>query len=457
IIRRTKFLLRKAEERAHIVEGLLKALDVIDDVIELIRGSANRTEARQGLMREFDFSQRQAEAILAMQLGQLTRLSRDELEKEMKQLQEAIADYKDILASEARQSDIIKKELRQLARELGDERRTRILDEEAQDIDIEDLIDQEDVAITVTRDGYIKRLPVDTYRPQGRGGRGIMALTKKEEDTVKDLFVASTHHHLLCFTNLGMVYRIKAYQVPMATRQARGTPIQNIVPLGDGERVTEIIPVPNFDQGGYLFMVTLNGVVKKVELEQFDTPLRARGLRALTLDEGDELSWVLWTDGKRDILLVTSTGKANRFDEDEVRAMGRTARGVRTMRLDKGARLVAALSVAKKDPRELLVVSERGLGKRTPLAEYPRKGRTASGVLTMRVTERTGPVVGAEIVDADDEIMCITAQGVLLRCKVDDIRVTGRAAQGVKVVRPGEGDKVSAVAKVVRYASEQGE
>ncbi len=457
VVRRARFLLRKAEERAHIVEGLLRALDVIDQIIELIRGSANRTEARQGLIREFSFSERQAEAILAMQLGQLTRLSREELEREMAQLQEAIADYKDILGSEERQSQVIKKELRQLARELGDERRTRLLDDEAQDIDVEDLIDQEDVAITVTRDGYIKRLPVDTYRPQGRGGRGVMALTKKEEDTVMDLFVASTHHHLLCFTNQGMVYRIKAYQVPMASRQARGMPIQNIVPLTDGEEVTEIIAVPSFDVGGYLFMVTTNGVVKKVALEAFDTPLRSKGIRAVNLDEGDELEWVLWTDGTRDILLVTSSGICNRFDENQVRAMGRGARGVRTMSLDEGRHLVAAVSVARKDKRELLVVSERGLGKRTPLSEYSPKGRRAKGVITMKVTDRTGAVIGAAIVDDQDEIMCITVQGVLLRCKVAAIRLTGRSAQGVMIVRPGEEDAVGAVTKIVQYASEEPE
>lgn len=454
IIRRTQYLLRKAEERAHIVEGLLKALDTIDEIIELIRGSANRTEARKGLMRQFEFTERQAEAILNMQLGQLTRLSREELEREMRQLQEAIAEYKEILGSEEKQSQVIKRELRQVARELGDERRTRLIEEEAADIAIEDLIDQEDVAITVTRDGYIKRMPVDTYRPQGRGGRGVMALTKKEEDTVRDLFVASTHHHLLCFTNLGTVYRIKAYEVPMASRQARGTPIQNIVPLVEGERVTEIIPVPSFDMGGYLFMVTAKGVVKKVALEEFDTPLRAKGIRAIALEKGDELRWVLWTDGTKDILLVTSAGKANRFDEEEVRAMGRAARGVLTMALKRDERLVAALGVDKNDSRDLLVVSEKGLGKRTPLAEYPRKGRRAHGVITMKITERTGQVVGAEAVDEDDEIMCITAQGVLLRCRVADIRVTGRSAQGVKIVRPAEGDRVSAVAKIVRYASD---
>lgn len=452
IVRRTKYLLKQAEERAHIVEGLLKALDVIDRVIDLIRKSANRTEARQGLMHTFGFSERQAEAILSMQLGQLTRLSREELEREMKQLRAAIQEYNEILGSEERQSEVIKKELRQLARDLGDERRTRILEEEATDISIEDLIDQEDVAITVTRDGYIKRMPVDTYRPQGRGGRGVLALTKKEEDSVQELFVASTHHHLLCFTNTGQVYRIKAYQVPMASRTARGTPVQNIVPLEEGETITEFIAVPSFDMGGYLFMVTGHGVLKKVPLEEFDTPLKSKGIRAITLDAGDQLRWVLWTDGTRDVVLITSRGKANRFDEEDVRPMGRAARGVQSMSLAKGERLVAAISVRKDDKRDLLVVSEKGLGKRTPLKEYPRKSRRAHGVITMRVTDRTGPVVGAAVVEPDDEIMCITAQGVLLRCRVGSIRQTGRAASGVRVVRPDDNDRVIAVAKIVRYA-----
>lgn len=452
VVRRTKYLLKQAEDRAHIVEGLLKALDAIDEVIDLIRKSANRTEARQGLMRGFGFSERQAEAILVMQLGQLTRLSREELEREMKQLRASIKEYNEILGSEERQSEVIKRELRQIARDLGDQRRTRIVEEEATDISIEDLIDQEDVAITVTRDGYIKRMPVDTYRPQGRGGRGVMALTKKEEDTVQELFVASTHHFLLCFTNAGQVYRIKAYQVPMASRTARGTPVQNIVPLEEGETITEYIAVPSFDMGGYLFMVTAQGVLKKVPLEEFDTPLKSRGIRAIVLQEGDQLRWVLWTDGTRDVVLITSRGKANRFDEEDVRPMGRAARGVQSMTLAKDERLVAALSVRKDDKRDLLVVSEKGLGKRTPLREYPRKGRRAHGVITMRVTDKTGPVVGAAVVEPEDEIMCITAQGVLLRCGVGSIRQTGRAASGVRVVRPDDNDRVIAVAKIVRYA-----
>ncbi len=452
VTRRTQYLLRKAEERAHIVEGLLKALGSIDDIIQLIRRSKDRNEAKQGLMRKFDFSEAQAEAILNMQLAQLTRLSRDQLKKELQDLKAAMKEYREILGSDKKLREVIKKELREVARQLGDERRTKLIEEEAKDISIEELIDQEDVAITITHDGYIKRMPLDTYRVQGRGGRGVLALTKKEEDTVKDIFVASTHHHLLCFTNLGNVYRLRAYEVPMASRTARGTPIQNVVPLLDGERVTEIIPVPSFEMGGYLFMVTRRGYVKKVPLEEFDTPLRSRGIRAISLEEGDQLQWVIWTDGKKDILQVTRLGKANRFDEAEVRPMGRAARGVQSISLKDDDGLVAAVAVEKNDKRDLLVVSEKGLGKRTPLSEYPRKGRRAQGVITMRVTDRTGPVVGAEVVDEEDEILCITAQGVALRCPVRDIRVTGRAAQGVRVVRPDEGDRVTAVAKVVRYA-----
>jgi DNA gyrase subunit A len=452
VVRRSRYLLARAEDRAHVVTGLLKAIDVIDAVIELIRKSPHRAAAREALQAQFGFSERQAEAILAMQLGQLTRLSREELREELKQLQTDIAEYQAILGSEAKQAEVIKEELRQLAQELGDERRTRIIEEEAADISVEDLIAQEDVAITITRDGYIKRLPVDTYGIQGRGGRGVLALTKKEEDTVKDLFVATTHHYLLCFTNAGTVYRLKAYEVPMASRTARGTPIQNLLPLEEGERVTAIIPVPGFGGGGYLFMVTRQGYVKKVPLEEFDTPLRSKGIRAITLEEGDELAWVLFTDGQQDIVLVTSAGKANRFDEAEVRGMGRAARGVRTLEVSGQERLAAALTVAKDDSRALLVVGELGLGKRTPLSEYPRKSRRAHGVLTMRITERSGPVVGAEVVDEADEIMCITAQGLLLRCRAASIRRTGRAATGVRIVRLAENDRVTAVAKVVRQS-----
>ncbi len=452
VTRRTQYLLDQAEARAHIVEGLLRALDIIDEIIALIRASANRSEAREGLVSEFQFTQVQADAILDMRLSQLTRLSREDLQSEMEKLQAAIAEYKKILGSEEEKSKVIKKELRALARTHGDERRTRIIPGEADDIAMEDLIATEDMAITITRDGYIKRMPVDTYRLQKRGGHGIVALTKKEEDNVQDIFVATTHHLILLFTDTGKVYRARAYEAPMASRQARGTPITNIVPLEDHEKITAWIPVHSYDQGGYLFMVTQRGYVKKTPLKEFDTVYRAIGLNALTLTKGDELRWVLWTDGSKDILLATKLGKAVRFHEDQVRSVGRTARGVQGIKLTKQDELVSAVAVGRDDERDLLVVSEKGLGKRTPLTEYRAKSRNIQGVKTLEITERNGPVVGVQVVEDEDEVMCITSSGVLIRMPVAHIRRTGRSAQGVKMVTPDEGAVVSAVAKVVREA-----
>jgi DNA gyrase subunit A len=450
ITRRTRFLLKQAEDRAHIVEGLLKAIDAIDAIVALIRASRNRGEAREGLMSKFGFSERQANAILDMQLGQLTRLSHDELASELKDLKERIAEYKAILGSEDRKSEIIKQELREVKRRLGDERRTVIIPGEADDISVEDLIAQEDMCVTITRDGYIKRLPVSTYRTQRRGGRGILALSKKEEDSIQDIFVATTHHLILFFTDQGRIYRLKAYEIPMSSRQAKGTPIINLLALEPQERVTAWIPVESFDKGGFLFMVTLGGYLKKTALEAYDTPLKTKGIQAIGLEEGDRLHWVLWTDGKQDIVCATRDGKAIRFAEETVRATGRSARGVRGPKLQKGDRLVSAEAVDPKDKRDLLVVCEKGLGKRTALGEYRQIGRTSQGILTVAVTDRTGRVVGVNVVDDDDEIMCITANGIAIRMAVNKIRQTGRVAQGVRVVNLGEGDSVRAVAKVIR-------
>ena len=454
ITRRARYLLAQAEARAHIVEGLLRALDSIDEIIKLIRASANRTEARAGLMSEFDFSERQTDAILDMRLSQLTRLSRDDLQAEMDKLTAAIAEYKKLLGSEAEKSKLIKRELKALAKTRGDERRTRIITSEAEDIDTEDLIATEDMTVTITRDGYIKRMPVDTYRVQQRGGKGVLALTKKEEDNVQDLFVATTHHLILFFTDTGQIYRAKAYQAPAASRQARGTPLTNIVPLVDGEKITAWLPLTGYDQGGYLFMVTKAGYVKKTSLDEYDTNLRSKGIIAIHLNKGDELRWVLWTDGDKDIMLTTKLGKAVRFDEAAVRPTGRSARGMQGIKLRKGDELVDAVAVDKKDDRDLLVISEKGLGKRTPLEEYRAKGRNIQGVNTLTITQKNGPVVGVQVVEDDDEIMCITSAGVLIRMPVTNIRRTGRAAQGVKIVTPSEGAKVCAMAKVVRSAAD---
>lgn len=454
VTRRTNFLLQKARARQHIVAGLLKAINVIDEVIALVRASENRAAARKALMETFEFSELQAEAILSMQLGQLTRLSRIDLEKEAKQLEENIADYEGILASDARKYEIIKQELRQLTQELGDERRTKIIYEEAEELSPEDLIAREDMAITITRDGYIKRMPLDTYRVQNRGGRGVVALTKKEEDSVKDIFVASTHHLILVFTNKGRVYQLRAFQVPMASRTARGIPIVNLVPLESGERVTALVPVRDFQQGGYLVMLTRQGIIKKTALKEFDTNLKAKGLIAINLKDGDRLEWVTWTDGTRDIMVVTKMGKALRFPESSVRPTGRAACGVKAIALKKNDELVGTETIRKDDDRDLLVVSEKGLGKRTPLCEYRCQGRATQGVMTLKITSRNGAVAGVCVVDEEDEVLCMTSAGVLIRVPVKSIRSTGRHAQGVKVVTPDEGTVVQAIAKVVKSAQE---
>jgi DNA gyrase subunit A len=454
ITRRTEFLLAKAQAREHIVAGLLRAINVIDEIIAIVRASDNRGAARQALMETFEFSELQAEAILSMQLGQLTRLSRIDLEKEAGQLANDIAEYQGILASEERKLQVIKEELRQLAKDLGDERRTKIIAGEAEDISTEDLIAREDMAITITRDGYIKRMPLDTYRLQNRGGRGVVALSKKEEDSVRDIFVATTHHLIFVFTNQGRVYRLRAYQVPMASRTSRGTPIINLVPLESGEQVTAWVPVRDFAQGGYLVMVTRQGMIKKTALKEYDTNLKAKGLIAVNLKPNDRLEWVMWTDGTRDIILATKMGKALRFAEKCVRPMGRAAAGVHAIKLQKNDELVATESIRHDDERDLLVVAERGLGKRTPLAEYRCQGRATQGVMTLKITSRNGAVVGVCVVDDDDEVMCISSGGVLIRVPVKGIRRTGRNAQGVKVVTPDEGTVVRALAKVVKTAQE---
>ncbi|MFO7946577.1 MAG: DNA gyrase subunit A [Armatimonadota bacterium] len=455
VTRRTQFLLNKAEARQHIVEGLLKALDVLDEVIALIRASDSRSDARDGLQDEFGFTQRQAESILAMQLGQLTRLSRIDLEKEMKALTEEIDGYRLILSSEEEKDKVIKKELRRVKKEHGDDRRTRVIPEEANEIEMEDLIAMEDMAVTVTRDGYIKRMPLDTYRVQRRGGRGILALTKKEEDQVDDLFVCTTHHLLLFFTDQGRVYRTKAYQIPLASRTSRGSAIVNVVPLEHDENITAWLAVKNYDQGGYLVMVTEEAMVKKTELKEYDTPLRNKGLIAINLNEGDRLKWVMWTDGSKDILLATRNGKALRFDEEDVRPMSRNTTGVNAIKLVGHDELVSVTIVDKGDERDLLTVSENGLGKRTALDEYRTQGRYTQGVKTLNVTEKTGSVVGVVVVDNEDEIMCITSEGVLIRVPVENIRRTGRSAQGVKIVRLDNDNTVRAVTKVVKHAAAQ--
>lgn len=452
VTRRTRFELRAAEARAHLLQGLLVALDHIDAVIALIRASANRTEARERLQQEFQLSDKQAQAIVEMALGTLTGLERQKIENEHREVRATIAHLQGLLADPRRILQLIKEEERQLARRYGDERRTVIRPEEADDIRIQDLIAEEEMAITLTRDGYAKRLPLDTYRVQQRGGKGILALTKKEEDVTEHLFVATTHHYILFFTDRGRVYRLRAYEVPQASRTARGTPIINLIQIEPGEQVTAIIPVPDLDRAqGYLFFATQYGIVKRTSLDEFRNIHRG-GLLAMNIPDNDALRWVRWTDGSQEIILATRDGMSIRFHETEVRPMGRVATGVRGIRLRRNDEVVASQIVDAR--RHALVVSQGGYGKRTPFDEYRGQARGGIGIITYKVTAKTGYVVGLEVVDDRDELMLLTEQGVLIRIPVAPIRETGRSAQGVKLIDLAEGDRVKAVSKVIRRDEE---
>jgi DNA gyrase subunit A len=453
ILRRTRFLLAKAEERAHILEGFLRALDMLDAIIELIRGSESPAVAKERLQESpFDFSEKQAQAILDLTLSRLTQLERQKIQDEYEAIIKEIAYLREILENPRRVYELIQDDLVDIKKRHGDPRRTEIKAVEADDIDIADLIKEEDMVVTMTRDGYIKRLPVATYRVQNRGGKGVIGLNKKEEDDVSNLFVASTHSILLFFTDAGRIYRLRAFEVPLAKREARGTAVVNLVPIERGEKVTATVSVDSFDQGGYLVMVTRKGVVKKTALEEYDTPLKARGIIAMNIQEGDSLRWVLWTGGEDEILLCTKDGQSIRFSEDDVRSMGRSAGGVRGIKLRKGDEVVGCTVV---DPElDLLVVTEHGYGKRTPLEEYRVQTRGGVGIKTLNVTDKNGPVVGCEVVDDDDQLMLLTSAGQLIRMPTKNIRVTGRSAQGVILVRCKETDKVVGVEKVLRAQEE---
>jgi DNA gyrase subunit A len=453
ILRRTRFLLAKAEERAHILEGFLRALDMLDAIIELIRGSESPAVAKERLQESpFDFSEKQAQAILDLTLSRLTQLERQKIQDEYEAIIKEIAYLREILENSRRVYELIQDDLVDIKKRHGDPRRTEIKAVEADDIDIADLIKEEDMVVTMTRDGYIKRLPVATYRVQNRGGKGVIGLNKKEEDDVSNLFVASTHSILLFFTDAGRIYRLRAFEVPLAKREARGTAVVNLVPIERGEKVTATVSVDSFDQGGYLVMVTRKGVVKKTALEEYDTPLKARGIIAMNIQEGDSLRWVLWTGGEDEILLCTKDGQSIRFSEDDVRSMGRSAGGVRGIKLRKGDEVVGCTVV---DPElDLLVVTEHGYGKRTPLEEYRVQTRGGVGIKTLNVTDKNGPVVGCEVVDDDDQLMLLTSAGQLIRMPTKNIRVTGRSAQGVILVRCKETDKVVGVEKVLRAQEE---
>lgn len=444
ITKRTQYDLTQAENRAHILEGLLVALDNIDPVVQLIKKSKSAEDARSSLMEDYRLSEKQAQAILDMTLRRLTGLEQEKLRNEHKDLLVTIKELKEILASERKVLDIIKKELAELKEEFGDDRRTQLLETEAESIEEEALIKPEDMVITITHAGYVKRLPLDTYKQQRRGGRGIIAAETREDDFVERLFVANTHDYLLCFTNKGKVHWLKVYQLPEAGRYAKGSAIVNLLQLAKDEYVSAFIPVKQFDPSYFLFMVTAKGTVKKTSLEDFSKPRRG-GIIAVNLSEGDELKAVMMTDGKQNIIVATEKGMAVKFSEEDVRPMGRTATGVIGIRL-RDDRVVGG--VIADDNATLLTVTEKGFGKRTKIDEYRLTARGGVGVTNMKITEKNGKVVGIQSVTDDDELMLISQSGVLIRIPAKGISVIGRSTQGVRVMKIAEDDRVIGVAKI---------
>lgn len=454
VTRRTQYDLRKAEERAHILEGLRIALNNLDAVIKLIRASSTTEEARIGLMETFSLSKHQAQAILDMRLQKLTGLEREKLEEEYLELIKKIAYYKEILGNERLIYQIVKDELLTIRAKYGDDRRTQIVNNE-DDFCVEDLIAQEDMAVTLTHNGYIKRLPVTTYRVQRRGGRGVTAMSTKGDDFVEHVFVASTHDYLCCFTNRGRMYQRKVFEIPEAGRQARGTAMINLLAVEPGELVTAVIPVKDFSAGQYLFMATRRGYVKKSPLEAFSNA-RKGGLIAVSLEEADELIDVRLTDGKHEVALVTYHGLAIRFSEQSVRAMGRATRGVRGISLKKDDKVIALEVVSPEQEREaeVLVVTEHGFGKRTPFSEYRAQKRGGKGIYTIRVLDKNGPVVGVKMTRPGDEVMIITARGIVIRQDVTKISQQGRHTQGVTLIRLDKEDRVVSIARVMTEENE---
>ena len=444
IVRRTKFDLDKAEARAHILEGLKIAIDNLDEVIKTIRSSKNEALAKERLIEKFSFTEKQAQAIVDMRLGRLTALEREKIENEYKELLEKIKYYKDVLANEFMVLNIIKDELNEIRNKYADERRTKIIEDETE-IDIEDLIEEEESVITLTHFGYIKRIPADTYKSQRRGGKGIIGLSTREEDFVENLFVTSTHNFILFFTNKGKVYRLKAYEIPESGRQARGTAIVNLLQLDQDERVQTVIPVAEYKEDLYLVLATKNGIIKKSRLMEYAN-IRKGGLAAVTLRENDELIDVRLTDGKKDIILVTKNGMSIRFNETDARPLGRVSQGVRGIKLSEGDEVIGMGAFIENT--SLLVVTENGFGKRTKLSEYKVQTRGGKGVLTYRVTEKTGKLVGTKLVCEDDDIMLISSDGTIIRIRAQDISLLGRATQGVTLMRMDSDIHLVSVARI---------
>ncbi|HYY33624.1 MAG TPA: DNA gyrase subunit A [Gaiellaceae bacterium] len=452
VTRRSKYELRKAEERAHILDGYLTALDNLDAVIALIRASADTDVARAGLMEQFELSEIQAQAILDLRLARLTGLARKEIEEEFADLQERIGELRAILGDPARIDALIREELLELKQLYGknDDRRTEIVAAEG-DLELEDLIAEEDMVIAITRSGYVKRLPVTTYREQRRGGIGVMGMDLKDEDYIEHLVVASTHDYLLFFTSVGKVYRLKVHELPLGSRQSKGRALINLLPLAQGESVRTLIATRNFEEAEYLVLATKNGIVKKTRFAEYNTPLKADGIIAIKLRGEDELVGVIHSSGEDDVLMVSYKGQAMRFSEKDARPMGRATSGVVGMRLRKDDEVIA-VSLAKDDS-DLLVVTENGFGKRTPISQYPVKGRGGLGVKTVQLTEARGQLAGALVVRDGYQVMLMSTGGTVIRIPVEEVKRLGRATQGVIVMRLREGEYVSTLAPVIEQAN----
>ena len=453
IKRRTNFELKKAQERAHLLEGYKIVIDNVDEVIRIIRASKSIPDSKAALIERFGLDDVQATAIVQMQLGRLSGLEREKIENEYDELIAKIAEYEDILSHENRILEIVREDLINIKEKYGDARRTEIA-MNFNDLDIEDLIEEEDCIVTVTHNGYTKRLPVDTYKSQHRGGRGITGMTTREEDFVEHMFTTSTHHNILFFTTRGVVYRLKGYQIPEATRQAKGTAIVNILPLEAGEKISAMIPIKEFEKGSYLTFVTKYGLIKKTDLLDY-ARIRQNGLRAIELVEGDELISVSLTDGTEDIMLATHNGLAIRFNEKDVRAMGRTTRGVRGIRLNSDDFVVSA--VVLKENETLLTVTENGYGKKTEPDEYRAQSRGGKGIFTYKITEKTGKLAGMVGVTDADDVMLITSEGIIIRMHTDEISTYGRQTQGVRLMRLDENVAVVGMALTERDDDEAAE
>ena len=455
VTRRTKYELNKAEERAHILEGLLKALDNIDEVIKIIRGSENVAAAKASLMEQFGLSDVQAQAIVDMRLRALTGLEREKLENEYRELEARIAELKAILADENKLLGVIREEILIIAEKYGDDRRTSI-GYDIYDMSAEDLIPDEDAIVAMTNLGYIKRMSSDNFKSQNRGGKGIKGMQTLEEDYIEDLLMTTTHHYLMFFTNTGRCYRLKAYEIPEAGRTARGTAIVNLLQLLPGEKITAIIPMKEYDEDKYLFMATKNGMVKKTPMTEYAN-VRKNGLQAIVLREGDELIEVKATDNTEDIILATKKGMCIRFKETDVRVTGRVSIGVIGMKFDEDDEVIGMQMVSQGEC--LLVVSENGMGKRTYVSEFTAQNRGGKGIRCYKITEKTGALIGAKLVDDDREIMLITNEGIIIRMAVNDISIIGRNTSGVKLMNIDQDSdvRVASIAKVRESSQDDGE